>query len=96
MGGVLAEVLDDVVHALAPADESRVTRMLGQLRGRALLHGPRGRRPVNMRACATAIASLSRVAAARPDLATIEVNPFLAGPEGTVALDALIVRRQDT
>jgi acetate---CoA ligase (ADP-forming) len=95
MGGIMAEILDDVVHALAPADEARVTRMLGQLRGRALLHGPRGRRPVDIKACAAAIAALSRVAAARPDLVTIEVNPFLAGPKGTVALDALIVRRQE-
>jgi hypothetical protein len=36
------------------------------------------------------------VAAARPDLVTIEVNPLLAGPEGTIARDALLLRRQDT
>jgi succinyl-CoA synthetase beta subunit len=95
MGGALADVLDDVVHALAPADEARVIQMLGKLRGYALLHGPRGRRPVDMTACAAAIAALSRAAAARPDLATVEVNPFLAGPEGTLALDALLLRRQD-
>lgn len=96
IGGVLADVLDDVVHALAPVDETRVIQMLGQLRGRALLHGPRGQRPIDMTACAAAVVALSRVGAARPDLVTLEVNPFLAGPEGTLALDALLVRRQDT
>ncbi len=46
---------------------------------------------LDVRACAEAVAALSRVAAAHPELAELEVNPLLALPEGALALDARAV-----
>ena len=45
IGGVLTELLDDVVFAPAPVDEIQAAAMIGRLRGRVLLDGFRGRLP---------------------------------------------------
>jgi acetate---CoA ligase (ADP-forming) len=46
---------------------------------------------VELDAAASAVAALSRVAAAHPEIAEIEVNPLLVLPQGAVGLDARIV-----
>ena len=91
LGGVFTEVLRDVAVSLAPLDEATARELLLSLRGAPLLLGARGRPPVDLDAAAAAIAALSRVAAAHPEIAEVEVNPLLALPQGAVGLDARIV-----
>ena len=88
LGGTLVEVLDDTAVALAPIDEAHAARLLGSLRGAALLAGVRGRPPLDLTAAAAVVAAVSRVAAAHPELAELEVNPLLVTPRGAWALDA--------
>jgi hypothetical protein len=66
--------------------------MLRSLRIAPLLLGARGRPAVDLGAAAAGLAALSRVAAAHPELAELEVNPLLVTPAGAVALDARFVR----
>ena len=91
LGGVYAEVLRDVAVALAPAGPEELEELIRSLRGAALLAGARGRPPVDVTAVACAASALSRLAADRPELAEIEINPLLALPEGAVGLDARVV-----
>jgi acetate---CoA ligase (ADP-forming) len=91
LGGVFTEVLNDVAVALAPVEEATARELLLSLRAAPLLRGARGRRQVNLDAAASAVAALSRVAAAHPEIAEIEVNPLLALPEGALGLDARAV-----
>ena len=56
-----------------------------------MLTGARGRAAVDVRAAAEAAAALSRVAAAHPEIAEIEINPLLVTPAGAVGLDARVV-----
>ncbi len=95
LGGVLTEVLRDVAFALAPVDAAAARRLLERLSARALLHGVRGRPPVDLDALAAAVARITTVAAAHPELASLEVNPILAGPDGALALDARAVLDPD-
>ncbi len=88
LGGVYAELLDDTAVALAPVDASQAEELIRSLRGSAILAGARGRPPVNVAAAAEAVAALSRLAASRPDLGEIEINPLLVAPDGALALDA--------
>jgi len=88
LGGVYAELLDDTAVALAPVDARQAEELIRTLRGAAILTGARGRPPVNVAAAAEAVAALSRLAASRPDLAEIEINPLLVTPNGALALDA--------
>jgi succinyl-CoA synthetase beta subunit len=56
-----------------------------------LLDGVRGRPGVDVAAAADAIARITAVAAAHPEIAELEVNPLLALPAGVLALDSRAV-----
>ena len=92
LGGVFAEVLGDTAVALAPVSADGARTLLLSLRGAALLHGVRGRPPVDLDALAALVSRVSHVASAHPELAELEVNPVLASPSGALALDARAVR----
>jgi len=91
LGGVYVEVLRDVTLRLAPVDHVTAKDMIRGIRGFALLSGARGRPAVDLDALAEAIVALSRFGAAHPDMASAEINPFIALPDGGVAVDALIL-----
>jgi acyl-CoA synthetase (NDP forming) len=95
LGGILTEVLRDVGFALAPVDAATARRLLDRLAGAALLGGVRGRPAVDLGAAAAAIARVTAVAAAHPELASVEANPILARPAGALALDARVVLHPD-
>jgi hypothetical protein len=67
--------------------------LLLSLRAAPLLTGARGRAPLALDAAAEAVAALSRVAAAHPEIGEIEVNPLLVTPREALGLDARIVPR---
>lgn len=91
LGGVHAELHKDVQVALAPVDESHARTMIRSLKSSPLLEGWRGRPPVDVDSAARAIAAVSRLVAERPDVLEAEVNPLRVGPEGSVAVDALVI-----
>jgi hypothetical protein len=91
LGGVFTEILKDVTFALAPVTPFEAETMLRALQAAPLLHGARGRAPVDPAAAARAVAAISEVGAAHPEIAELEVNPLLATPSGCLGLDARIV-----
>ena len=94
LGGVFVEVLKDVSFRLAPFGVGEAHRMIDEIRGRAVLDGVRGAPPADLDALADALARLSVFAAANAGrLESIDINPFIALPQGGVAVDALIVPR---
>jgi acyl-CoA synthetase (NDP forming) len=91
-GGVLVEVLRDRRFALPPVDHRQALALLDRLAVRPLLDGARGAPPADLDAVARAVVSLSTLAVdLGPTLAALDVNPLLAGPDGCVAVDALVV-----
>ncbi|MFD4669522.1 acetate--CoA ligase family protein [Lentzea sp. NPDC058450] len=90
-GGVHAELLRDTAVELAPVTPATATDMLARLISAPLLSGTRGAPPVDVAALAEVIAQISETLAARPDLAEIELNPVRVGPDGVLAVDALII-----
>jgi acetate---CoA ligase (ADP-forming) len=91
-GGALVEHLDDSRCALAPFGEAEAHRLLDGLKLRRLLDGARGAAPVDMDALAATIARLSVLASCLSDvLGELDANPVIAGPNGCIAVDALVV-----
>ncbi len=96
-GGVLVEVLRDAAHALAPFGPATARRLLDGLAIRKLLGGVRGAPAADLDAAALAIARFSVLASDLADsIAECDVNPLIAGPAGTVAVDALVIPWQET
>src|SRR3546814_11376367 len=76
LGGVTAELFEDVAIRLAPIDEDEAEAMLRTLKCWPLLDGWRGAPDADVAAAARAIATLSALAAANADtVETIEINP---------------------
>lgn len=95
-GGIHAELFKDTAVELAPVTPATARDMLARLISAPLLSGRRGAPPVDVAALAEVIAQVSATLAARPDLAEIELNPVRVGPDGVLAVDALIIPSGDT
>ncbi len=91
LGGILAEVLDDVAVLLAPVSAAEVAARLEALRGAAILRGVRGRPGVDLDALAAFAAAIGDVLVADETVVEIDCNPVIAGPAGVIAVDALVV-----
>jgi acyl-CoA synthetase (NDP forming) len=90
IGGIFTEIFRDTVIDLAPVEEKAALAMLRRLKGVALLDGYRSQEPLDIVAIAAAVSALSRLISNRPDILEIDVNPFIAYPDGAVAVDALV------
>ena len=94
-GGVLTELLRDSATLVLPATREETRHALESLRLAALLHGYRGQPPADLDAPLDAIEAIAAYAREEaPRLVELDVNPLIAGPQGAVAVDALI--RLDT
>jgi len=89
-GGVLVEHLADRAVALPPVDPPGARQMLSRLRVAPLLTGFRGRPPADLGAIAEAITAVSAIACELDgELAALDINPLICGPDGAVAVDVL-------
>jgi acetate---CoA ligase (ADP-forming) len=91
-GGTEAELHRDAVTECAPVDLPRALAMVYGLRCAPLLTGWRGRPPADVASLARAIVVVSELVTRLPDhAAEVEVNPIRVGPDGAIAVDALLV-----
>ena len=92
-GGVLAEVLQDTAHRLAPVDRQEALEMVAGLRAAPLLDGHRGRAGIDRDAVADVVVAVGDLLTELPQVRELDLNPILAGPggRGCVAVDALVV-----
>jgi acyl-CoA synthetase (NDP forming) len=92
LGGVHVEVLGDVTHRVPPYDKDEAARMITELRASALLEGVRGKPAVSKKALVDVLMKVQRLALDLADnVAELDINPLVVGPDRAVALDALVV-----
>lgn len=94
IGGIYAEVLQDVQVQTAPVSETEALAMIRSLRMFPVLDGARGLARADVGAAAQTLARLSEFAVRHAaQVAEIDLNPVLvrAEGEGVVALDALLI-----
>jgi acetyltransferase len=91
VGGVLAEVVRDVVLRLAPLGDADAREMLREgARGR-LLGGPRGLPTCDERPLVDAVRGVGELMLAEPAIAEIDLNPVIAAGPSAIAVDALVI-----
>jgi acetyl coenzyme A synthetase (ADP forming)-like protein len=81
LGGIFVETLKDVTFRVPPLTDVDAGEMIRQIRGYALLEGVRGEAPVDFQGLAEVLQRFSRLVEDLPQIAEIEVNPFLVFPE---------------
>jgi acetyltransferase len=93
LGGVLVEVLKDVVFRALPLNERAARSMLEDIRAREILNGVRGAPPVDKDALIELMLHISSLCMAFPEISELDLNPVLAYPRGINVLDARILVR---
>jgi acetate---CoA ligase (ADP-forming) len=86
LGGRAIEALGLAAVALAPLDEAGAQALVAEAPGLAQLASPAA-----AGALAAALVALSRLAADRPEVDEVDVNPLILGAGGAIAVDALVV-----
>ncbi len=91
LGGVFVEVFKDVAFGVAPLTAGDIERMLGSIRGRAILDGARGRAPADLAFARKLLAALSTLAVENPEIAELDLNPVILHPLGGSIVDSRII-----
>ena len=91
VGGIFAEVIEDVVFAPMPIDVVAAKGMIEALKYQAFLKDFRGEGSVDTDALSRALVALSAACDAHPEIVSIDINPLIVQRDGTiVAVDALV------
>jgi acyl-CoA synthetase (NDP forming) len=89
-GGVFAELIGDATFRLAPlTDVDAEELVMGGKAGR-LVAGFRGAPPADAGALQDLVHRLGRLAEEIPEVSELDLNPVIAGPDGSVAVDARV------
>ncbi len=92
LGGVLVEVLKDVVFQFAPLSVPAARRMVASIKCRAILEGFRGKEGADAEKLAEILVRLSQLVTDLPEIKELDLNPIFAYPDpsGTAAVDIRI------
>jgi acetyl coenzyme A synthetase (ADP forming)-like protein len=92
LGGIYVEALKDVAFRIAPVTREDAEAMIREIRAFPILEGVRGQAAADLAALVEDILRLSQLVSDIPEIAEIDINPFLVMPQGkgTIALDARI------
>lgn len=95
LGGILTEVLQDVVLIPAGVERAEIERALLSLKGAKLFAGYRGAPPADLDAAVTTVETLGALLLEHPEIAEADLNPVRlhARGHGATVLDALFVVR---
>ena len=97
LGGIFVEVMKDVTFNIAPITQDEAMQMLQSTKSYELLKGVRGQAQVDMVAIADALQRISQLVTEFPQIAEMDINPFMVGRVGeiSVAADARITLSGD-
>ena len=91
IGGIAAEIFNDVVAILAPPENGEVAEAVSQLAGHRLLEGIRGGPPVDLAALGRIVEAVAGLLCSDPAVAEIDCNPVMVRNGIPIVADALVV-----
>ncbi|WP_182887695.1 bifunctional GNAT family N-acetyltransferase/acetate--CoA ligase family protein [Microbispora sp. H10885] len=96
LGEVTARLLGDQAHRLAPLSAEDAAALVRSVRAAPLLFGEYGYQPVAVEALEDLLVRVGLLADALPEVVRMDLDPVLAGANGTVVLGARAVLRPVT
>jgi acetyltransferase len=95
-GGVATELFRDTALNLPPLNEALVRQMLESLHSWPLLTGFRGRPALNVTRLIETVLRFTALVCENPEIKEVDINPLLVTPDEVIALDARVVREEQT
>ena len=90
-GGILAELLEDVVTLLLPASTAEIHAALKTLKIAALMDGYRGQTKVDLPALSSSLYNITQFMQHNPEkIMELEINPLFVYQQQICAVDALV------
>jgi acetyl coenzyme A synthetase (ADP forming)-like protein len=89
-GGTLAELIGDAAFRLAPLTDIDAQELAHTGKAGILISGFRGVPPADTAAVEDLLLRVSQLADDLPEVAELDLNPVIAGPEGCVIVDARV------
>lgn len=93
LGGIFAEVLQDVTFRVAPIRRRDTLDMFREIKSYKLLGPMRGMEPVDLEALSLSLVALGKIGLELGSIQEIDVNPLIVNGKHPVAVDALVVLR---
>jgi acetyl-CoA synthetase (ADP-forming) len=93
LGGIFTEVLKDVTFRVAPLEKRDAIEMMNEIKAKKLLDEFRGKPAVDRDVLASALINLGRIGLENDEIAEIDINPIIILKDKPVAVDALVVLR---
>ncbi len=91
LGGIFAEILQDVSFRIAPLERRDAEEMIRETRGYPLLAGARGQAALDVEALVGLLMGVSRLVTERDDITELDLNPVRLYEQGLLVLDARIL-----
>jgi acetyltransferase len=95
VGGIMAEVINDVAFAMAPLSISDALMMMDNLRSRKMFDGFRGEKAADKKKVAQLLVDLGNIGVNYPRIKEIDVNPFIISESEPIAVDASIILTEE-
>jgi len=87
LGGIFVEALKDVSFRLVPIERHDACEMLGEIRGKKVLEGFRGQKPVPRKMLEDALLAVSSLVQKNPEIKEMDLNPLLVDHEKALVAD---------
>jgi acetate---CoA ligase (ADP-forming) len=94
LGGIMAELLQDRVFAVAPVSHEDALALIGRLKSQPLLDGFRGAKALERHALARVLVQVSQLAVLYPEISQIDINPLIINEGLPVSVDATIILKK--
>jgi acetyl coenzyme A synthetase (ADP forming)-like protein len=89
-GGTLAELIGDAAFRLTPLTDFDARELVRTGKAAILLSGFRGAPPADLESVQDLLLRVSQLAEDLPELAELDLNPVIAGPDGCLVVDARV------
>ena len=94
IGGILTEVLEDIVFRIAPLTPADSRDMIAEIRGRKIVEPFRGEAAADLDVLCRTLVALGEIGLRHEEVIGVDINPLKIRPDGKpVAVDALVVLR---
>lgn len=94
IGGILVEVVKDVVFRVLPISKLGARRMISEIKSASLLNGYRGSPPIDHSLIVELLLSVSEVVESYPEIQEIDLNPVIVRADGLSIVDARVILKK--